>query len=54
MVVIIMYRNLIENLKEWKDKKERPPLILKGARQVGKTWLLIEFAKTCFKDIVIY
>ena len=52
MVVIIMYRNLIENLKEWKDKKERPPLILKGARQVGKTWLLIEFAKTCFKDML--
>jgi hypothetical protein len=29
-----MYRNLLENLKEWKYKKGRPPLILKGARQV--------------------
>jgi len=47
-----MYRNLIENLKEWKDKKGRPPLILKGARQVGKTWLLNEFAKTCFEDML--
>lgn len=47
-----MYRNLLENLKEWKDKKGRPPLILKGARQVGKTWLLIEFAKTCFEDML--
>jgi len=47
-----MYRNLLENLKEWKDKKERPPMILKGARQVGKTWLLIEFAKTCFEDML--
>lgn len=52
MVVIIMYRNLLENLKEWKNKKGRPPLILKGARQVGKTWLLIEFAKTCFEDML--
>lgn len=47
-----MYRNLLENLKEWKDKKGRPPLILRGARQVGKTWLLIEFAKTCFEDML--
>ncbi|MBU1427565.1 AAA family ATPase, partial [bacterium] len=47
-----MYRNLLENLKEWKDKKGRPPLILKGARQVGKTWLLIEFGKTCFEDVL--
>lgn len=47
-----MYRNLLENLKEWKDKKVRLPLILKGARQVGKTWLLVEFAKTCFKDML--
>jgi len=30
-----MYRNLLENLKEWKDKKGRMPLVLKGARQVG-------------------
>lgn len=52
MVVTIMYRNLLENLKEWKDKKGRPPLILRGARQVGKTWLLIEFAKTCFEDML--
>ena len=52
MVVTIMYRNLLENLKEWKDKKGRPPLILKGARQVGKTWLLIEFGKTCFEDVL--
>jgi len=47
-----MYRNLLENLKEWKNKKGRPPLILRGARQVGKTWLLIEFAKTCFEDML--
>ena len=32
-----MYRKIISELKEWKNKKDRLPLILKGARQVGKT-----------------
>lgn len=41
-----MYRRVIEDLKSWKTKKDRKPLILKGARQVGKTWLLKEFGKT--------
>ena len=40
-----MYRNAIEKLKLWKEDIERKPLILKGARQVGKTYLLKEFAK---------
>jgi len=48
----IMYRKLINDLKEWKKKKDRLPLILKGARQVGKTWLLNEFGKTCFDDVL--
>ncbi len=47
-----MYRKLIERLKKWKDKKDRLPLILKGARQVGKTWLLQEFGKECFEDVL--
>jgi len=47
-----MYRKLIDDLKEWKKKKDRLPLILKGARQVGKTWLLKEFGKTCFEDVL--
>ena len=46
-----MYRKLIEKLKLWKDKKNRMPLILQGARQTGKTWLLKEFGRTCFKDV---
>lgn len=46
-----MYRIAIENLKEWKEKKGRLPLILMGARQVGKTWLLKEFGKRCFRDV---
>ena len=47
-----MYRILLEELKKWKDKKNRFPLILQGARQTGKTWLLNEFGKTCFEDVL--
>ena len=47
-----MYRKIIDKLKKWKDKKERLPLILKGARQVGKTWILQEFGKECFEDVL--
>ena len=45
-----MYRKIINELVEWKNKKNRLPLILKGARQVGKTWILQEFGKKYFKD----
>ena len=44
-----MKRYAINKLVEWKDKKNRKPLILKGARQVGKTWLMKEFGKKYFK-----
>ena len=46
-----MYRKSIEILKKWKEKKERLPLILLGARQVGKTWLMKEFGEQCFEDV---
>lgn len=45
-----MYRFAIEDLKRWKNKINRKPLILFGARQVGKTWIMEEFGKTCFKN----
>jgi len=38
-----MYRFAIENLKKWKNSKDRKPLVIYGARQVGKTWLMKEF-----------
>ena len=47
-----MRRNFIEKLIEWKESPERKPLILWGARQVGKTWLLKEFGKTCFENVL--
>lgn len=40
-----MYREKIEELKKWKNSKNRKPLILRGARQVGKTWLMKEFGE---------
>ena len=46
-----MERYAMKQLINWKNKKHRKPLILKGARQVGKTWLMKEFGKTCFKNV---
>ncbi len=47
-----MYRIAIEKLLKWKESKRRKPLIIEGARQVGKTWLMKEFGKLHFKDTV--
>lgn len=47
-----MQRVLMKDLLEWKDQPERKPLVLRGARQTGKTWLLQEFGKQAFSDCV--
>ncbi len=47
-----MQRNAMNDLIKWKNKKNRKPLLLYGARQVGKTYLVKEFAKEYFKDII--
>lgn len=44
-----MERFAMKQLEEWYIRKNRKPLILKGARQVGKTWLMKEFGRTHFK-----
>lgn len=46
-----MYRNIIEKLKLWKDKERRKPLILAGARQVGKTYILKKFGEQEFANV---
>ena len=46
-----MERLLMEELKVWKNRTDRKPLILRGARQVGKTWLLKDFGKKAFDDV---
>lgn len=47
-----MKRLLLKKLIEWKDKNHRKPLILWGARQVGKTWLMKEFGSSYFSNFV--
>ncbi|MCI8896041.1 MAG: ATP-binding protein [Lachnospiraceae bacterium] len=44
-----MERFVMEKLVQWKNKKNRKPMIIKGARQVGKTWLMKEFGHRYFK-----
>ncbi len=45
-------RQIINDLKAWKDKPYRKPLVLQGARQVGKSWALKRFGKECFDNTV--
>jgi len=47
-------RNVLRQLIEWKDQPNRKPLILQGARQVGKTWLLKTFGETCFENVAYF
>ncbi len=47
-----MYRAAIEKLYKWKEGKHRKPLIIEGARQVGKTWLMKEFGSKAYDNIV--
>ena len=49
-----MERISMQQLVRWKDKKRRKPLIIRGARQVGKTWLMKEFGKRYFEQTVYY
>ncbi len=46
-----MYREKIKELEEWKNSKDRMPLIIRGARQVGKTWIMKEFGKNNYKKV---
>jgi predicted AAA+ superfamily ATPase len=47
-----MRRDKIEELIGWKESKYRKPLVVRGARQTGKTWLLKEFGRNSFKNTV--
>ena len=49
-----MERLIMQKLLDWKNSKYRKPLILKGVRQVGKTWLLKEFAKGYYKNLAYF
>jgi predicted AAA+ superfamily ATPase len=47
-----MYRTAIEELHKWKARRNKKPLIIRGARQVGKTWLMKEFGRAAFNKTV--
>lgn len=47
-----MYRIAMEKLYKWKESRRRKPLIIEGARQVGKTWLMKEFGSKAYADTV--
>lgn len=49
-----MERIALEKLVHWKEDMNRKPLILKGARQVGKTWLMQEFGRRYYQNTVYY
>ncbi|TXI83606.1 MAG: ATP-binding protein [Crocinitomicaceae bacterium] len=46
-----MKRNALHELEIWKNSTRRKPLIIKGARQVGKTWIMKEFGKTHYQQV---
>lgn len=54
MVIQIMKRNALQNLINWKASEERKPMVLKGARQAGKTWLMREFGQSCYQNYVYF
>ena len=47
-----MKRDATEYLYDWKDRKNRKPLVIRGARQTGKTWLVRDFGKKLYKNYV--
>ena len=49
-----MNRSAFSELMKWKKNPERKPLILRGARQVGKTWLMKEFGQSCYDSFVYF
>ncbi|MBP1592130.1 MAG: AAA family ATPase, partial [Oscillospiraceae bacterium] len=49
-----MYRKISEYLAEWKKSPNRKPLILQGARQVGKTYALLEFGRNKYDNVAYF
>ncbi len=49
-----MYRKIIDFLEAWKESKYRKPLILQGARQVGKTYSILEFGRNHYENVAYF
>ena len=51
---MIITREIITKLQEWKNGKDRSPLIVQGARQIGKSWAVTEFGRTNYKFTAVF
>jgi hypothetical protein len=49
-----MYRKISQYLESWKDSPHRKPLIIQGARQVGKTYAVLEFGRTRYDNVAYF
>ena len=49
-----VFRKITESLEAWKESAYRKPLILQGARQVGKTWSVLEFGRTHYENVAYF
>ena len=49
-----MYRKIMDFLENWKESKHRKPLILQGARQVGKTYSVLEFGRKHYENVAYF
>ena len=51
---MIIEREVLKKLDEWKNGADRKPLIIQGARQIGKSWAVEEFGRRCFKHVAVF
>lgn len=47
-------RDILQQLREWKQRTGRKPLIIRGARQIGKTWVMHKFGSECFDNVAYF
>ena len=46
---MVIARDILETFKKWKESKGRKPILIEGARQIGKTWVMEEFGRQCYE-----
>ena len=51
---VAMYRKIMSFLEAWKESEHRKPLILQGARQVGKTYSILEFGRSRYENVAYF
>ena len=51
---MLITREIIGRLKAWKEESDRSPLVIQGARQIGKSWVVSEFGRTHYKHTAIF